>query len=291
MIKGFAFKGSDKELGLQSNRKKRKTTTKKYPARLKGSRINYAVNKAVAKAMNGVSENKIIGCASFNEAVPAAIQPLALAYTKAFTVGNIPSVWSGISGLSSIAGMTFTRGDAPSQYNGKYVYLQKTHFTMEIDMGIDLDFQVPTEFRVLCFKSRRANNPSGITNDYSKSLFLNTDGTDFGHGTTGITGSDLMLQPLNRKDWDIKSDKRFMLSNPQTTNGSGTTTSYSGKYPCSKRLVYNLPYYSKTEIEASAPSDLDTNYVVAIYARSLSKDAFASKWEVTTRGSTTFKDN
>lgn len=290
MIKGFAFKGSDKELRLQSKRKK--TTRKgKFPARLKGSKISYAVNKAVAKAMNGVSENKLVALSSFNEAVPASIQLGAFAYTKSFTIGQIPTAWSGTSGLSAVAGMSFPQGTSQHQRTGKYIYLQKTHFTMEIDMGIDADYQVPTEFRVIVFKLRRANNPAGITMNFANTLFLNTDGSEFGHATGGINGSDLMLQPLNRKDWDVRSDRRFMLSNPQTTAGSGITTSYSGKYPCFKRLVYNLPYYAKTEIAGNAPSDLDTNYVVAIYARSLSKDAFASKWEVTTRGTTTFKDN
>lgn len=287
MIKGFAFKGPD----VPKASKRKSYVKKKYPARLAGSKINYVVNKAVAKAMNGVSENKIVGLTSYNETAPVANQALSLAYNKTFTVGSIPSVWSGITGLSPLGGMTFPPGNGPSQMNGRYIYLQKTHFSIEIDMSIDLDYAVPTEFRVVCFKTRRSNSPAGITHSYANTLFLNTDGTDFGHATSGITGSDLMLQPLNRKDWDIKSDKRFMLSSPAPANGIGTTVSTSSKYPVFKRLVYNLPYYAKTEITGNVPADLDTNYVVAIYARSLAKDAFASKWEVTTRGSTTFKDN
>lgn len=264
-----------------------------YPARLSGSRLNYTIAKQVNKAMNNVSENKVSPLSNFDEAAPAAIQPLALAYTKSFTIGTVPNAWSGTVGLSSLGGMVFPNGTGHQQRVGKYVYLQKTHFTMEIDMGIDLDYQVPTEFRVICFKARRGNNPSGITNAFANSLFISPAGNEFGHATGGINGSDLMLQPLNKKDWIIKSDRKFMLSNPATAAGSGVATSYSGKYPCMKRLTFNLPYYAKTEIDSvtDAPSDLDTNYVIAVYARSLAKDSFASKWEVTTRGTTSFKDN
>lgn len=267
--------------------------SKRLPARLSGSRINYQVSKAVAKAMDKVSENKVRPLTNFNEAAPAAIQLGALAYSKSFTVGTIPSAWTGTTGLSALGGMDFPAGVGHEQRVGKYTYLQKTHFTMEIDMGIDLDYNVPTEFRVICFKARRGNNPSGITNAFSNSLFISPAGQDFGHATAGITGSDLMMQPLNRKDWNIRSDKRFMLSNPLTNGGSAISASYSGKYPCMKRLTFNLPYYSKVEIDntTNAPADLDTNYVVVVYARSLAKDAFANKWEITTRGTTSFKDN
>lgn len=105
--------------------------SKTKPARLRGSTMNYRINKAVARAVNGVSENKIRALASYNEDAPSAIQLGANAYVKAFTVGSIPSVWSGISGLSPLGGMTFTQGTDANQRVGKFIYLQKTHFSME----------------------------------------------------------------------------------------------------------------------------------------------------------------
>jgi len=273
---------------------KGKTTRKGFavrrPARLRVSTINYTINKAVAKAVNGVAENKITPLTSFNETAPSAIQTGAVAYTKSFTVGSIPTVWSGTSGLSALSGMTFAQGTQANQCTGKYIYLQKTHFTLEIDMSPLVATGIPVEFRVICFKARRGNNPQGISNRYDTSLFLSPAGSDVGHDTSGITGSDLLMQPLNKKDWDIRSDKKFMLSNPSVSATDPDASAYSGKYACMKRLVYNLPFYSKTELVANSPADLDTNYVVVIYARSLGKDFLANKFEVTTRGSTTFKD-
>lgn len=266
------------------------------PSRLRGSRVQYQINKAVSRAVNGLAENKIVACDTVNEVSPARIQALALATTKSFTLGNIPTVWSGIAGLQTLSGMNFPLGVGHAQREGKYIYLQKTRVTMEIDMSTIPDFSIPTEFRVICVKARRANNPSGITNNFSNSLFLATDGNEFGHATSGINGTDLMVQPINKKDWSVFADRKFMMTNPQLQQdlaGSGVTTTYAGKYPVFKRLVFNLPFNAKTEIDTpngDRPADLDYNYVMVVYAKGLGKDYVADNYEINVRGSTTFKD-
>ncbi len=267
-------------------------TPSRRPARLSGSRINYQVARAVSSAMNKVSENKIVSCTKVDEVGPAAIQTGSNVFTQAFTVGNTPTAWAATAGLVPIGGMTMPLGDTHSDRNGKYIYLQKTHITMKIDMDSTTNFQFPCDFRVICFKSRRANNPVGLTNRYDTTLFLDTNGNEFGHATTGIVGTDIMLQPINKKDWVVRSDKRFTLSNP-AISGSTNLMGYSGKYAVNKTMTYDLPYYAKTEIGAitAAPVDLDTNYVIVCYATMNAQDDFASKWEVSLRGSTTFKDN
>lgn len=291
-VKGFGL--SDSQAKTMFTRRRR-FTSKKYPARLRGSRMNYQINKAVSRAVNGLAENKIVACTNVNESSPSPIQTLALATTRSFTLGSIPSAWSGIAGLTSLAGMTFIQGNANNQRIGKYIYLQKTRVSVEIDMFTNASDSVPIEFRVICCKARRATNPSGITNDFSTTLFLATNGTDFGHATSGINGTDLMVQPINKKDWAVYGDRKFMLSNPavaQDVVGTGSTTYYSGKYPVMKRMVFNLPFNAKTaiNINPAEPGDLDYNYIMVIYARSLSKDLVADKFEVNVRGSTTFKD-
>lgn len=288
-------------VGTLRTTKKRKTfyrsrySKKPLPARLRGSRINYQINKAVSRAVNGLAENKIVALTNVNESPPSPIQLLALATTRSFTLGSIPTAWSSIAGLTSLSGMTFIQGAANNQRVGKYIYLQKTRVSVEIDMFTNASDSVPIEFRVICCKARRGNNPSGITNDFSTSLFLATNGNDFGHATSGINGTDLMVQPINKKDWAVFGDRKFMLSNPavaQDNAATGSTTYYSGKYPVMKRMVFSLPFNTKTEIATNPaePADLDYNYVLVIYARSLSKDLVADKFEINVRGSTTFKD-
>jgi len=274
----------------------RATFRRAYPARLTGSRINYQVAKAVSSAMNKVSENKIVALTNVNEALPSRIQALALATTKSFTLGSIPPTWAGVAGLQAVAGMEFPLGDTHSDRNGKYIYLQKTHATLDIEMFNSPDFAPPTEFRVLCVKARRSNNPSGTTNRFDLSLFLATNGNEFGSATAGINGTDLMVQPVNKKDWVCLSDRKFMLTNPQIQqdlSGSTINTFYAGKYPIMKRLIYNMPFNAKTEINATdnRPDDLDFNYVLVVYARTLGKDYLADNYECNLRGSTTFKDN
>lgn len=286
-------------VGTLRTTRKRKTFYKskysKLPARLRGSRVSYQINKAVSRAVNGLAENKIVALTAVNESPPSPIQALALAHTRSFTLGDIPSTWSGVAGLTSLGGMTFIQGNANNQRIGKYIYLQKSRVSMEIDMYNNASDSVPVEFRVICCKARRGNNPSGFTYNYATSLFLNTDGTDFGHATSGINGTDLMVQPINKKDWVVFGDRKFMLSNPavaQDNATTGSTTYYSGKYPVMKRMVFNLPFNKKTEIgpNPAIPVDIDYNYVMVIYARSLGKDLAADKFEVNVRGSTTFKD-
>lgn len=275
---------------------KRKTFYKsryaKRPARLTGSRINYQVAKAVSRAMNQVSENKIVSLTKVDEAGPTAIQAGNNVFTKSFTIGNTPTPWSATAGLTPIGGMEFPLGDTHSDRNGKYIYLQKTHLTMKIDMDSVTNFQFPCDFRVICFKSRRGNNPIGLSNRYDQTLFLDTNGNEFGHATTGILGTDIMLQPINKKDWVVYSDKKFTLTNP-AISGSDNLMGYAGRYAVNKTMSFNLPYFAKAEISAvsNAPVDLDTNYVIVCYASMNAQDDFASKWEVSLRGSTTFKDN
>lgn len=269
-----------------------KSSLRKYPARLASSRITYQVGKAVSRAMNSVSENKIVSCTKVDESQPVAIAAGHNVYTKSFTVGNTPTSWSGTAGLVPIGGMTMPLGNTHNERNGKYIYLQKTHISMKIDMDSVTQFQFPCDFRVICFKSRRGNNPVGVSYRYDKSLFLDTNGNEFGHDSPNVFGTDIFLQPLNRKDWVIRSDNRFTLTNPavvSTTNIMG----YAGKYPVNKTIVYNLPYNAKTEIDptTNAPADLDTHYVIVCYASINAQDDASSKWEVSLRGSTTYKDN
>ena len=59
-------------------KKFKKRTSKKLPARLTNSRVNYTVAKAVSRAIDKVSENKIVPLNKVDEAAPVRIQTLAL---------------------------------------------------------------------------------------------------------------------------------------------------------------------------------------------------------------------
>lgn len=283
---------------------KKKPTTKKYspkskgamPARLRGSKAKYSAAKTMSKALTMVGENKIIGLTQINEAAPSTIQPLAIAYQKMFVVNSIPTGWP--ASATSLGGVSLTQGTSAHQRVGNYVYLKKTHITMEVEaQPVSSDaVPVPKQYRVIVFKQRRSNMPTGRTVYPQNTLFLDEQGDAFGHATSGKNGSDLMLQPLNKRDWVIYKDIKFSLTNPQLYNENGSAAAWNWtnqKYGSYKKMVFNLPHYAKANYDntTNVPEDLDTFYGVVVYAKSLGKDYAADDWEVNLRGSTIYSDN
>lgn len=265
----------------------RKSPGKTLP-RFNFSRKRYSSNRRIASMLSKFSETKLSAMTRIDEQAPSAIQLGALAYQTGFVIGGIPSGWTG---LNDVASMTITQGVQAGQRIGDYVYMKKSHMTLEIDMKETTQAgNLPTEFRVIVFKARRAAYPAGTTKNPGTSLFLDEVGNDFGHGSSGFNGTDLLRQPLNKRLYTIKHDYKFMLSNPLET---AVASGYSGHYPCMRRFQFNLPYFKKAHFEGgvNSPTDLDFHWAVYIYARSLDKDTKADNWEANLRGNTQWADN
>lgn len=273
--------------GVRQSTRKRKTryAKKSYPTRLSSSRINYAIAKQVNRAMSRVSENKVLPFTKFNEVNPTAIQLGAQAHTTQYMIGSIPTVWSGTRGLQSLSPFQFPGRDGDS------VYLTKSSISIELDMNQELPSRQITEFRVVCFKSVRADTPLGVSHQYKDNLFLDINGDYFGHETPGINGTDLMLQPINKKYWNVLSDQKFTMSPADDNN----TTRNSGHYGVHRSMRFNVPWFKKVDFSGDAgtnePDNIDYRWVCAIFARPIGKDGFADSWETNVRGLTTFKDN
>ncbi len=130
---------------------------------------------------------------------------------------------------------------------------------------------------MIAFKQKRANNPQGVSHDWSESLFLEIDGKYFGHQTGGINGTDLMSQPVNTKYWDVMKDTKFIMSpadNSDLLNPSRT----SGYYGGTRRLRYSVPWYKKVSFEGdedNIPDNIDFKMCVVVYGRPLGKDVVA----------------
>lgn len=260
-------------------------------ARFNYSKTRMLRSKALSSLMNKVSETKYKKVTAKDEVAPSAIQAGALAHQVSFVLGGVPSVWG--SDYTDIGGISIVQGAAESNRIGDYTYLKKTHLNLEIDMkdptGGVSNTTLPCEFRVVVFKARRQAMPAGTTRSPQNSLFLDEICNDFGHQTSGKNGTDLMVQPLNKRHFTIYKDMKFMLSNPLNPS---LGSAYSGHYPCMKRITLNLPHYIKAHYEDSnLPTNYDYHFGVAIYARSLDKDTKADNWEVNLRGTTTYSDN
>lgn len=280
-------------LGVKKTIGKTRTSTRKYykrpayrVARYNFSRKTYGLNKAVSQAMHRMSETKLSGMKKYDELAPAAIQVGALATQINLVLGGIPSGWTGFSDLE---GMGITQGVEAGQRIGDYVYMKKGHLTLEIDMKATVDTgQPPIEFRCILYKARRGVYPSGTTKNPSTTLFLDEEGNKIGSATGGINGTDLMRQPLNRRDYTVLRDHKFMLSSLYPQAGS------SSRYGSMKRYMFNMPFYKKAHFANPTepiPEDLDYHYAISIFARSLDKDTKADQWEINTRGTVSWTDN
>lgn len=266
---------------------KKKTYKKKYPARLAGSRLNYQIAKQVSKAMHSVSESKIQPMTRFDEVNPTPIQPLAQAYTTSYVIGAIPTVWTGITGINSLTDFEFPQGNVR---DGDSLFLKKSHISLDIEMNQTLPSRQVCEFRVLFFKTRRATTPLGISHSYAENLFLDIDGSYFGHSTSGKNGTDLMTQPVNKKFWYCMMDKKFILSPVQ--NGASPSAASTGVNACKRSFKFDIPFNKKVSFElGNTPEDVDYRTVVAIYAKTVGRDGVADVWETNVRGLTTYLDN
>ena len=192
-----------------------------------GSKRTYNKTKALGNQMRNFAETSYIALTNKDSATPHQVQSTN-AYFKGFTLG--PTVPTGWTSYESLDGMTVAQGTGQNQRIGASMYIKNTHLNMEIDMvlpdsGVDAH---ATEFRVIVFKVKPAARNLGVSLTPNTSLFLDTSGNQIGHESTGVTGTDLMLQSLDRRRWVIYRDQKFTLS-PQlkpTTSGGWTSTKY-----------------------------------------------------------------
>jgi hypothetical protein len=263
----------------------RKIYKPRYPARFRGGRKPvYAKTKKMSKSYTNFGETIYKPLNAQNEVTPS-INPTGKTFTLAYCLGaTVPSGWTGYNALGS---MVVSQGAAAGERVGAYAYLKKTHMTISIDMKPNTSSasSEPCTFRVIKFIARPSMREFGTSYTPSTSLMYDTSGNEIGPDSSGITGADLMLQPLNRKRW-ICEQRTFTLSPP-----SGTSGSINSKYPSRKVLTFNCPFWKKCKFNAaSEPQDVNTKYGLIVIATSHAKFQDADRWELNLRGTTTFND-
>lgn len=265
-----------------------KKATKPVPTKVKT-----AIKQEVKKEVNKNLETKLVRLQNYDEVQPDPIQLGALCYYSAYVLGpGQPGTWTG--NFNPLLGVKIAEGTAQNQRAGDYVNLKKSHLTLQIDMNHGIEANCLHEFRVIMFRLNRKNNPGNVTPDPSYNLFLDPAGNATGHSVGGFNGTDAICQPLNKRDFIIHYDKTFTLSPPSTfPTQEDTSIGYSGYYGSHRRIILNMNHNKKVKY-GDGPNPLPLNYDynigLIIYARSVGKDIFASKWEVNTRGTTSFTD-
>jgi len=262
------------------------------PARQQVSLAKYRRNKMISRAISQVAETQQIATKQIDEFQPVPIQVGALAYMQMIRTGpNIAN--DPTSGLAGVDGFTTTQGVSGSgERTGNYIYLKKTHLTVEVEMNANDTVKVPCNFRTIVFKRRRNANLASNLPVFQKDLFLQNNGQTVGHSTSGLNGSDLILQPVNKKDYIVFSDKKYTMTPLAFHKDNANAGFFNSKYTSYKKFVYNLPHFKKTHYDNNTnnPDDYDCNWYVVTYAKPLGKDSTAIGWEVNCRGTTTFTD-
>ena len=278
-------KGASKRMSTRGYRAVYKS---KPASRQVVSRRKYYRNKVLSNHINNIAESKLLALAAQNERNPIPIQTGAQATFIAFNLGATAA----FTGSVPLNGIQIAQGTGFNERNGNYVYFKKTHLVSRIEMNA-AENAPPVQFRMIVAKLRRQNSPEGITASWQSSGFLDSSGLPFGHVTSGKTGLDLMMQPLNKRQWVIYCDKKFILQPyndfpPQ----AGQTNIIYNHYPSQKELQFNLPYYKKTYINASnEPEDLAYRYIVIVYGHTLGRSGIvATSYEQNIRGTTSFAD-
>lgn len=246
---------------------------------------------------NLTSEQKYLALQRKDHLSPVPIQTLAKCYYNCVGISHTtPSGW--VREISNLEGIQIQKGTGIVNRIGDKVFLQKSIISYNIDMDVQPNnsgeaFPV-LEFRTIVFKSKYNFDTKQIGNPFI-SLFLNETNQKHGSDDSGFNGTDAMMQPLNRRLFWILKDFRYKLSSPAITEGGGGTahrsSGWSTKYPSMKNCKFYLPHKRTVQYsDSNNPTDYDPRWFVITYARSITKDAAASNWEVNTRGCTMFKD-
>lgn len=260
-------------------------------ARFAQSRFRMRRNRAIYKRSSKYGETKLIALIPRNEVSPSvSLNPSAPHFTySGFVLGSLPTGWD--PSITPLGGAGIAQGYLKNQRIGDYVYMRKTHITLNIDTNKAESNQPPMQYRVIQFKSRRAVTPAGTVFNPGGSIFLDNSGDAFGYNTNSPTynSTDYMQALTNKRDFVIKRDFKFHLSHPQV---GGAATGYSGKYPVTKNITFDCGFYKKTHFNNATgqADDLDMAWCILVLARPVGKDTLPLGWESNVRGTTSFTD-
>lgn len=301
----FVRKPGGKVVALKKYMKNAPKRRVSKQARFNFSRTQYRLNKAVSKAMSRMNETKLVKLNNINGAAlngtPTNVIGAganARAYAWRGVLESVPVGWENATGtqgdgLNNLGGIITTQGLAENEHVGSYVYLKKTHLSLQIDMIQSTT--LPTadlpqlQFRMIVCKSRQGAQPAGTTTFPQTGLFLNQVGDQQGHASTGnnaMSTFEVLNNPINKRDWVVLKDQKFIME-PAITG--------TGKYPSRKNFYLNLPHYVKARLGANgAPIDYDAKYLIYIYCNAVgvtTSSGLPDDWRVTLRGTTSYTDS
>lgn len=299
---------------VKKGRKSRAFKKPAKPTRLTSKSVDRqtAVNRVVSKVISKIGETKIQQMTTYYHHNPRPINSSLLpsysnpTYCAGYVVGTLPSSWSsGLSGniaqYDELRSMTFAKGTDANQRVGNYMFAKRSTINLNIMMRANtngLSFAVPYRFRVVTFRPKTSVKTPGSPSDPTTDLFVGTDGESFGHGSSTSVGFvDLWQSILNKKDYTILGDKKFMLTAPgsKTKNDPGFDSHHVNLTgPHSKDYLIRIPYQKKVRYDdvTNQPEDLNMATGILVFAQAVGDHKAATDlWETSVRGVSSFLDN
>lgn len=256
------------------------------PSRLYSGKRTYNKTRRVTNAvMNNLCESKYQGARK--DCLQTVAKPGGTIRPMSYLFLNTGLDASGIAGMSEYQTplnlFTFAKGTNGDQRVGSYMYVKKSHIKMNVQClpitasdaeNEDKSLNSPLECRLMVVKANRKNDKLGVHHAPAQSLFIDTQNGAFGYSETGASIHMLMEQPINRRDWIVYKDYKFVIAPPAIEhldiNGvlNHGTTYVNSRYPNKKRFEFNLPVYKKTHFEDTnnTPDDLDTQWLIILQA-------------------------
>ncbi len=235
----------------------------------------------------------------------------------------------GAGAMVALGGFSMRRGDAKTQIDGDYAYLTSSYMTLQINAEVnnnndgDAQFNAmcsPLEFRVIHVQAKKEQ--SGVTPSLTTRLFYDLTHDQEGLSMAGSVKEIMHDFPINRDNFEVKSDFKFRLTQPQqpstlTTVGNDSTLfvnqGMQGQgtpptYPAVKHLKLWCPKTKKkirfSTADDGSQNDFEptnwnfVNYVVILCSRvnaipgSVSGNLQQTSrcWSVRATGQTKYKD-
>lgn len=266
--------------------RRKKTTIKSKPSRLRVSRTRTSVTRAVAKVLQNYGENKFQGkrldCIeprTKQQLYPGQSQKLSYIFLNS---GN--TLGTAVPNFTPLNLFTFPVGDTSSTRVGNYMYIKHAYCKMNVQClpipseGAPRDdkfLNSPLECRLMVVKSNRKYNPLTISQNPAKTIFLNTENGKFGFDGTDSSINLYQNQPINKRQYLVYMDKKFVIeppairdvyANENTPTITYGTTYAPGKYPHKRQFSIKLPIYKKCHFDdtLNVPDNVDSQWLIML---------------------------
>jgi len=288
----YSMKRSTKRF---SNSTKNSTYTKKRPARLTSGKTTYRKSKKVAKRIQPVSELKLQSLKPLDNFVPSPIDLQGGNNQGVYEINKVfgPSI-SEWDRFNPLGGFEWPLGTNSEQRIGKYMYLRNTMLKLQFQANASSGPVVtPIRLRLIIFKMRRSHVPSGVIKDPSTSLFLATNGQEFGTKNLGLGVMDWNTSLTNKRNYIIVKDTSFILQ-PTLVKPQGQDFVGQGvRYPQQKNININLGHYEKAVFDnaSNLPRDANYQYGITCISTAIAGNSQSRDWTMSLRGTTSCYDN